>query len=220
MLQAIAAPSILGLFGFAGSTFIVASNLAGWYGTPDSPLVLAPFATAFGGVAQLLAGMWSYRARDGIATAAHGTWGAFWIAYGILWLLLATHTIPAPTPWYDAPELGWWFFALAIVTLSCAIAALFESLVLFAVLATLTAGSAILAWGFFSPSLDSVKVAGWVLVASAALAWYAATALMLAGVTGRDMLPMLKRPHASTATAGPALQVDVPWAEPGVKHGQ
>jgi hypothetical protein len=29
-LQPIAAPSILGLAGFAGATFIVASNLAGW----------------------------------------------------------------------------------------------------------------------------------------------------------------------------------------------
>src|ERR671932_471950 len=31
-LQPIAAPSILGLFGFAAATFMVAANLAGWYG--------------------------------------------------------------------------------------------------------------------------------------------------------------------------------------------
>jgi uncharacterized protein len=220
MLQAIAAPSILGLFAFAGSTFIVASNLAGWYGTPDSPLVLAPFAAVFGGAAQLLAGMWSYRARDGIATAAHGAWGSFWIAYGILWLLLATGTIAPPAPWYNAPELGWWFFALAIITLSCAIAALFESVVLFGVLATLTVGSAILAWGLTQSSLNSVKVAGWVLVASAALAWYAATALMLVGVAGREVLPLLKRAHPARPTAPQMAEVDVPWAEPGIKHGQ
>jgi succinate-acetate transporter protein len=220
MLQAIAAPSILGLFAFAGSTFIVASNLAGWYGTPDSPLVLAPFAAVFGGAAQLLAGMWSYRARDGIATAAHGAWGSFWIAYGILWLLLATGTIATPKPWYNAPELGWWFFALAIITFSCAVAALFESVVLFGVLGTLTVGSAILAWGLTDSSLNSVKVAGWVLVLSAALAWYAATALMLVGVTGREVLPLLKRPHPTRPAGAEMAEVDVPWAEPGIKHGQ
>src|SRR3954451_5201339 len=99
-LQPIAAPSILGLFGFAGATFIVASNLAGWWGTPDSGLALAPFAAMFGGLAQFLAGMWAYRARDAIATAMHGTWGAFWLAYGILNILLATHVLTAPTPWY------------------------------------------------------------------------------------------------------------------------
>src|ERR1051326_6244663 len=88
-LQPIAAPSILGLAGFAGATFIVASNLAGWWGTPTSGLVLAPFAAMFGGLAQFVAGMWAYRARDAVATLAHGTWGAFWLAYGILNVMLA-----------------------------------------------------------------------------------------------------------------------------------
>ena len=88
-LQPVAAPSVLGLLGFAAATFIVASNLAGWWGTPKSGLVLAPFAAMFGGLAQLLAGMWAYRARDALATAMHGMWGSFWIAYGILNLLVA-----------------------------------------------------------------------------------------------------------------------------------
>jgi succinate-acetate transporter protein len=49
----IAAPSILGLYAFAGSTFIVSAYLAGWYGGPDTPLYLLPFAAVFGGVALL-----------------------------------------------------------------------------------------------------------------------------------------------------------------------
>ena len=57
-LQPIAAPSILGLFGFAGATFIVAANMAGWYGSVTTPGYLFPFAAFFGGVAQFLAGMW------------------------------------------------------------------------------------------------------------------------------------------------------------------
>src|ERR671933_714177 len=97
-LQPIAAPSILGLAGFAGATFIVASNLAGWYGTPKSPLALAPFAMMFGGLAQFLAGMWAYKARDAIATLAHGAWGSFWLAYGILNIMVAAGVIAAPTP--------------------------------------------------------------------------------------------------------------------------
>jgi succinate-acetate transporter protein len=226
MLQPIAAPSILGLFGFAGATFIVAANLAGWYGTPSSPMELAPFAAAFGGLAQLLAGMWAYRARDGIATAAHGMWGSFWIAYGILWLLMATHTVPSPTPWYHATELGWWFFALAIITASCFLAALFENVALSSVLLTLTVGSAILAYGLIDGSHTTVKVAGWVLVASAGLAWYVATGLMLKGVTGRELLPMFKTRraamnHMDDPAQGHTLdELDFPWAEPGIKHGQ
>src|SRR3954449_2635449 len=121
-LQPIAAPSILGLFGFAGATFIVAANVAGWYGNhTTTPLVLAPFAMVFGGLAQLLAGMWAYRARDGIATAMHGMWGSFWLAYGILNLLAATGAITIPTGSF--PELGYWFLALAAITAAGALAA-------------------------------------------------------------------------------------------------
>src|SRR5690348_15204793 len=134
VLQPIAAPSILGLFGFAGATFIVASNLAGWWGTPTSGLTLAPFAAMFGGLAQFLAGMWAYKARDGIATLAHGTWGAFWLAYGILNILLATHVLIAPTPWYHNPAVGFWFFALAITTGIAMLAAMTESIGLTSVL--------------------------------------------------------------------------------------
>jgi succinate-acetate transporter protein len=73
-LQPIAAPSILGLFGFAAATFIVAAHLVGWYGQADTPVILAPFAAAFGGIGQVIAAAWGYKARDGIATAMHGAW--------------------------------------------------------------------------------------------------------------------------------------------------
>src|ERR1043165_2875168 len=187
-LQPIAAPSILGLAGFAGATFMVASNLAGWWGTSDSGLALAPFAATFGGLAQFMAAMWAYRARDAIATLAHGTWGAFWIAYGILNVLLATHTLAPPTPWYHDPAVGFWFFALAITTGIAAIAALAESLGLVAVLGTLAAGSGILAGAFIYGSHTWAQVAGWVLVFSAGFAWYMVAAMVLLAASGRTIL--------------------------------
>jgi hypothetical protein len=39
-LQPISAPSILGLFGFAGATFIVAAHMAHWYGGANAELYL------------------------------------------------------------------------------------------------------------------------------------------------------------------------------------
>jgi succinate-acetate transporter protein len=220
-LQPIAAPSILGLAGFAGATFIVASNLAGWWGTPDSGLVLAPFAAMFGGLAQFLAGMWAYRARDGIATLAHGTWGAFWLAYGILNVLIAAGALAAPTPWYHNPEVGFWFFALAITTGIAALAATAESAALVAVLSTLAAGAGILAGGFIYGSLTTVHVAGWVLVFSAGFAWYSVLAMLLASTTGRTVLPLLKLKKAANVPGGkPMRPIELEWAEPGVKMGQ
>jgi len=220
-LQPIAAPSILGLAGFAGATFIVASNLAGWWGTPSSPLVLAPFAAMFGGLAQFMAGMWAYRARDAIATLAHGTWGSFWLAYLILNILVATHVLVQPTPWYHNPEVGFWFFALAITTGIAALAALTESLGLFAVLSTLAAGSGILAGAFIYGSHGWAEVAGWVLVFSAGFAWYMVMAMLFAATTGRTILPTFKlNREADIPGHQPVHPIQLEWSEPGVKMGQ
>ena len=129
-LQPIAAPSILGLFGFAAATFMVTAYLVGWYGSSTSPLLIFPFATAAGGIAQGAAALWAFRARDGLATAIHGIWAAFWLGYGFVNFMIALKLIPAPAPHAAVPELGYWFFALAAITLIGAIASLGESLAL------------------------------------------------------------------------------------------
>src|ERR687888_593585 len=220
-LQPIPAPSILGLAGFAGATFLVSSNLAGWWGTPKSPLALAPFAAMFGGLAQFLAGMWAYRARDAIATLAHGTWGSFWLAYLILNILVGAHVVTQPTPWYHNPEVGFWFFALAITTAIAAVAALAESLGLTAVLSTLAAGSGIVAGAFIYGSPGSGPVAGWVFVVSAGLAWYMVAAMLLASATGRTVLPTFKYKRAANVPGKrPMYPIELEWAEPGIKMGQ
>ncbi|MBV8397105.1 MAG: hypothetical protein JO064_12730 [Actinobacteria bacterium] len=220
-LQPIAAPSILGLAGFAGATFVVASNLAGWWGTPTSGLTLAPFAAMFGGLAQFAAGMWAYKARDGIATLAHGTWGSFWMAYGLLNILLATHVLAAPTPWYHNPAVGFWFFALAITTGIAMLAAMTESILLTGVLGTLAAGSGILAGAYIYGSHGWAQVAGWVFVVSAGFAWYAVMAMVLAGTTGRAIIPLGKYKKAANVPGGHVIRpIQLEWAEPGVKQGQ
>src|SRR4051812_38333203 len=44
VLTPVAAPSILGLFGFFAATLLVGSNMAHWWGTPASALTVFPFA--------------------------------------------------------------------------------------------------------------------------------------------------------------------------------
>jgi hypothetical protein len=211
-LQPIAAPSILGLYGFAGATFIVAAHMAGWFGTTTSALFLFPFAAFFGGLAQFMAGMWAFRARDGLATAMHGTWGSFWMAYGLLNLLFATRAIVEPTPAF--PELGYWFIALALITWAGTFAAAAESYSVTAVLAFLAAGSTVATWAFINGALGWQAFAGWLFIVSAALAFYTASAMMIEGAYRRPILPLFKRHTVRTEP------IEYVAGQPGVKVGQ
>jgi succinate-acetate transporter protein len=218
-LQPIAAPSILGLFGFAGATFMVAANLAGWFGGATTGIYLFPFAAVFGGIAQFAAGMWAFRARDGIAIAMHGMWGSFWIAYGVLWSLVTAHVLTLPTGAF--PPLGYWFLVLATITALGALAAIFESVALFGVLGTLAAGSALLTVHYLTGIHGWQTSAGWLLLISSWLAAYTAAAMMLEGAAGRVILPLGRLRKRGNAPGRPDhIPLEFELGEPGVRHGQ
>jgi succinate-acetate transporter protein len=212
-LQPIAFPSILGLFGFAGATFVVAANLAGWYGTGTTPDYLFPFAAFFGGLAQFLAGMWAFKARDGLATAMHGMWGSFWMAYGVLWFMVAAGTVTVPSGAF--PALGFWFIALAWITWMGTIAATGVAWGLVAVLGFLAGGSTLMAAGQIAGIAGLTHAAGWFFIISAVLAWYVASALMINSVFDRTILPI-----GLTENARKSPKLNMGMGEPGVQHGQ
>ncbi len=220
-LQPIAAPSILGLYGFACATFMVTAYQVGWFGTATSPLLIFPFATAAGGIAQGAAAIIAYKARDGLATAVHGIWAAFWLGYGFLNFMIALKLIPAPAPHAAVPELGYWFFTLAAVTLVGMIASLAESLALTAVLGPLWVGVAFLGVFYTVGGAGWEKVGGYVTMASAFTAFYAASAMMLASAFGRVILPVGKyRKEANIPGGRPMYPIQFELGEPGVKQGQ
>jgi uncharacterized protein len=211
-LQPISAPSILGLYGFAGATFMVAAHMAHWFGGTQTDMVLWPFAAFFGGLAQFLAGMWSYKARDGVATAMHGMWGSFWMAFGTLWILVAAGKVTMPAPGTAFPALGFWFIVLAAITWAGTAAASAESSVVSAVLGFLAAGSTVAAIGELVGIEGLMILAGWLFIISAFIAWYAATALMVNSAFGRNVMGLGAKPRPAEVQAG--------FGEPGVLRGQ
>jgi hypothetical protein len=217
-LQPVAAPSVLGLFGFAGATFLVATNLAGWYGnTTVTPTFLFAFAAMFGGLAQFLAGMWAYRARDVLATAMHGIWGAFWLGYGILFLLVAVGVLVPPNPFVP---LGYVFVVLAAITWSGAIAAFAVNFGLALVLTSLAGGATCAAVGFIAGISAWRTVGAWMFIASAILAWYTATAMMLEATYKRVVLPVGRPGGTNRPGRPPSEPIQYRAGEPGVKVGQ
>jgi len=192
---------------------MVAANMAHWYGSNESALYLFPFAAIFGGLAQFLAGMWSYKARDGVATAMHGMWGSFWMSYGILFLLVATGHLTVPGAKWDA--IGYWFIVLAAITWVGMAAAGAENKALVTVLGFLAAGSTTSAIGYLTGAEWLMIWSGYLFMISAVAAWYTASALMLAEAFGREMWPVGKSRHVQEMPP-----VTVGTGEPGVIKGQ
>ncbi|HET8599124.1 MAG TPA: GPR1/FUN34/YaaH family transporter [Segeticoccus sp.] len=222
VLMPTAPPSILGLLGFMGATVMVGAWFAGWYGTPATPLIIFPFAMVFGGFAQFAAGMFAYRARDGVATAMHGLWGSFWIAFGIMQLLVLGGLMPAIPKGAVNPSFAWWFIVLCVITGMGALASLAENLGMFTVLGLLAVASGFTAaafWGGFSVSLT---IAGYLFVASAAAALYTASAMMFKNTYGRVILPLGEWGGAHKNIPGriPSMPIQYEGGMPGAKIGQ
>lgn len=220
-LQPIAPPSIMGLVGFMMATLMVGAWQAGWYGNGTTGLVLFPLALVAGGVLQSVAAIASFRARDGVAVAVHTAWGSFWIAWGILELLVATHAM-APIAFGTAnPAFAFWFIVLTLVTIFGMLGALAQSGLLVVVLGTLAAGSALSAAGFWSGSLGVTQAGGWLFVVSAMAAWLTAGAMVLENSFGRTIIPLAKWSKAANVP-GRHATVPMQYAEgmPGSRVGQ
>jgi len=220
-LTPIAAPSIMGLFGFMIATLMLGAWQAGWYGGPGTPLIIWPFAMVAGGILQSAAAIASFRARDGVAVAVHTAWGSFWIGWGILELLVATHVLPAIPLGTANPSFAFWFIALTLVTSFGALGALAQNMGVFVTLGTLAAGSALTAAGFYAGSLATQHAGGWLFVVSAAAAWLTAGAMVLEHSFGRTIIPLGKWSARANIPGVKATDpIAYPAGMPGVRVGQ
>lgn len=219
VLSPIAGPSILGLFALMGGLLVLFANTAHWYGTGHSPALFWPFVLIFGGLAQVLAGMWAYKARDGLATLLHGLWGSFFLGYGILYALIGAGTIAGPVG-VRFPELGFWFIVLAAVTGVTALASAAQSISHTVALTTLTGGSVLLAIGLMAGISGVVTAGAWVMVFAAGFVFYVAAGLLLEEAYGRVVLP-LGRPHRENVPGHVVLRpIQYEEEYPGVRVGQ
>src|SRR3954468_2203998 len=75
----IADPAPLGLAAFALTTFVLSFFNAGLVSSGGEPVVFG-LALAYGGLAQLLAGMWEFKNNNTFGATAFTSFGAFWLS--------------------------------------------------------------------------------------------------------------------------------------------
>ncbi|KAK4246484.1 GPR1/FUN34/yaaH family-domain-containing protein [Corynascus novoguineensis] len=76
-------PAPLGLCAFALTTFVLSCVNLGARGV-SAPNIAVPLALGYGGLVQLLAGMWEMAVGNTFGATALSSYGGFWIAYGIM----------------------------------------------------------------------------------------------------------------------------------------
>jgi succinate-acetate transporter protein len=191
-LLPVADPAPLGLAAFALTTFLLSGHNASFI--PDAIWVGA--ALFYGGLAQLLAGMWEFRNRNVFGATAFSTYGGFWLALGIF-VALATmsKSFGGLLKGVDLENsLAWFLLAFAIFNTYMMLFATRVNLAVFAVFLTLEITEIVLAIGFFriahGHSAYVLHAGGWIGVVTAITAWYTSAAGVVNGMSPRVVLPV------------------------------
>jgi uncharacterized protein len=80
---AVADPVPLGFAAFGVTAMVLAPIFAGWIDQVDQPIVLG-LALPFGGLIQILAGMWAFRRGNTFIATAFTSYGAFFISFALI----------------------------------------------------------------------------------------------------------------------------------------
>ena len=205
----IADPAPLGLAAFALTTFLLSAKNAGWM-TSSTGNAWLSYAFAYGGLAQLLAGMWEFRNRNVFGATAFGTYGSFWIGL-FLWVRFVVDpaVAAAKTPVALAAtvsalnhDLGWILVGFAIFNTYMLILSAQVNMAVFGVFLTLEITEIILAIGNFTAGAalnptTTIKIGGYVGVLTALVAWYASWAIASRGMTGGKIVLPVGKPLIS-----------------------
>ncbi len=181
----IANPAPLGLFAFGMTTLMLNLVNAGAVEKSTTALVLA-YGIFFGGLCQLLAGMWEFAKNNTFGATAFTSYAAFWMGFA-LWHILSDNGVMSGAAQFQdglAAILAAW----ALFTGLMFVGTLRLSRALQALFATLTILFVLLAAGEYSTTVH--KIAGWEGLLCAAIAIYTAWALLINEVWGRRVLPL------------------------------
>jgi uncharacterized protein len=182
----IADPGPLGLGAFALTTFVLSMFNAHLLGAGGEPIVLA-LALTYGGLAQLLAGMWEFRTGNTFGAVAFTSYGAFWLSFWAFEQFWAD-SVPAK----DAGHaVGLFLIAWGIFTAYMFIASLRTTAAVSLVFILLTVTFVLLGIGNAGAHTNVIKIGGWVGLATAAAAWYASFAGVTNSTFGRTVLPVV-----------------------------
>jgi succinate-acetate transporter protein len=186
-----AEPAAMALLGFAVGTFIVAFPVAGVVPT-SAFMATFPPVFIFAGVAQFIGGLIAFRRGNTFAGTAFGVYGANNVVVATYFLLQHLKIVPTTpgSPGMQMLALELLCFAFITLVLTAAAARLNATFVL--ILLPLCAGFALAGAADLTASVSPIvgHIGGYFLMASAAIAAYAAAAMVVNSTWKRNVLPL------------------------------
>jgi uncharacterized protein len=179
-------PAPLGLAGFGLTTLVLSfvnANLVG--GGPASFPIVLGMALAFGGAAQLLAGMWEFRTGNTFGAVAFTSYGAFWISF----FFLVSFNVAQLPKTEILSALGLYLWAWGIFTGLLFVCTFKSPRTLSLLFLLLTITFILLGIGNSGNSNGIIHAGGYFGIATAAVALYIMTADVMKATYGRSVLP-------------------------------
>jgi uncharacterized protein len=182
----VADPGPLGLAAFALTTFVLSMFNADLVSKAGEPVVLG-LALAYGGIAQVLAGMWEFRTGNTFGAVAFTSFGAFWLSF---WAYVALYAHEIPNKVDAGHAVGLYLIGWGIFTTYMFVASLRTTVAISVVFALLAVTFFLLGIGNSGAHTSIVKLGGWFGLATAVAAWYASFAAVTNSTFGRTVLPV------------------------------
>jgi succinate-acetate transporter protein len=180
-------PAPLGLSGFGLTTLVLSfvnANIVG--GGPASFPIVLGMALAFGGLAQLFAGMWEFRTGNTFGAVAFSSFGAFWISF---FFLVSFNVAQLPKTEIDA-ALGLYLWMWGIFTGMLFLCTFASPRALQLLFLLLTVTFILLGIGNSGAHSGIIHAGGYVGIATGAVALYIACADIMQAVYKRSVLPV------------------------------
>jgi len=184
-------PAPLGLSAFAATTFILSMyNVQARHVLV--PNIVVGMALGYGGLVQLLAGMWEFACGNTFGATAFSSFGGFWISFGLVYWpgsgILDAYAGDAATQLPSA--VGIYLAAWFIFTFIMLMGSLRSSFGLIALFFFLDLTFLVLMAANFTGKLSVQKGGGALGIVTAFIAWYVALAGLLTPDTAHFSLPV------------------------------
>ncbi|KAG6544852.1 hypothetical protein Mapa_013542 [Marchantia paleacea] len=196
----VANPAPLGLTGFALTNFVLSCQNAGvLIPTSASQSIVTGVALGYGGLAQLLAGMWEFSAGNTFGATVFSSYAAFWFSFAVIQIpafgvRAAFEASGTLSEFHDA--LGLWLLGWTIFSFTMWLATLRTNVCLTSLLLSVVVTLLLLALGEFKNDEKLIRAAGLAGIVASFIAWYLALAQTVNRQNSFFELPVGKFPSS------------------------